>query len=115
MQYRLKEKQKLEKEKDEMEKLLEEDKKRRFGEDYKPNVKEIIGTKNELEDLYNKMYTIYRMGQIKVLLTCVKTIAVYTKNIINNPTEEKFHKINGNNPNFQKRVGDVIGGPEILT
>jgi len=46
------------------------------------------------------MYNIYRMGQIDVLRTCLKTIHVYTKNILSNPNEEKFKKINGNNPNF---------------
>lgn len=43
-------------------KLLEEDKKRRFGENYKPKEKEKKGIEEELEDLYEKMYKIYRMG-----------------------------------------------------
>lgn len=32
-----------------MEKVLEEDKKLRFGKDYKPTIKEVKGTKDELE------------------------------------------------------------------
>lgn len=44
----------------------------------------------------------------------MKTLSIYTKNIIEKPHEDKFKKINGNNPNFQKRVGDTIGGGEIL-
>lgn len=31
-----------------------------------------------------------------------------------NPAEEKFRKINGENPNFKARVGDIIGGKVLL-
>ena len=31
-----------------------------------------------------------------------------------NPNDPKFQKINSNNPNFKKRVGDVIGSSKIL-
>lgn len=45
-----------------MERLLEEDKRRRFGDDYKPKEKELKTVMDEAEDLYDKMYKIYRMG-----------------------------------------------------
>jgi len=35
-------------------------------------------------------------------------------NILKSPTEEKFRKINSNNPNFKDRCGDVVGGSYIL-
>ena len=90
----------MDREKEEMERLLEEDKKRRFGEDYKGNEKVEKGLKEELEELYGKMYKIYRMGQVAQLKTCLKTLSVYAKNLVEQPLEEKFHKINGNNANF---------------
>lgn len=114
MEMQMKEKKKLEQEMEMMERKLEEDKRQRFGEKYKPQVKEVKGVKDEFEDLYGKMYNIYRMGQIETLKTCLKTIQIYNKNIIQNPDEPKFQRINGNNPNFQNKVGDVIGGGEIL-
>lgn len=33
---------------------------------------------------------------------------------MSNPAEEKFRKINGENPNFKARVGDIIGGKVLL-
>lgn len=37
-----------------------------------------------------------------------------TDNFIQNPNEEKFRKINCENPNFKSRVGDIIGGKVLL-
>lgn len=45
-----------------MQRILEEDKKRRFGDDYKPQVKVLESMKDEMVDLFDKMYKIYRMG-----------------------------------------------------
>jgi hypothetical protein len=46
--------------------------------------------------------------------TCFKTISVYLGNIMKDPQEEKFRKINLGNENFQKRVGKITGGLNIL-
>lgn len=46
--------------------------------------------------------------------TCFKTIHVYLSNILKDPNEEKFKKINLANENFQKRVGKINGGLSIL-
>lgn len=35
-------------------------------------------------------------------------------NFIQNPHDEKFCRINGENVNFKQRVGDIIGGKVIL-
>lgn len=49
-----------------------------------------------------------------VAKTCFKTISVYISNILKNPTEEKFRKINLTNEAFQKRIGKINGGLSIL-
>lgn len=36
------------------------------------------------------------------------------ENYLTNPAEEKFRRINGENPNFKARVGDIIGGKVLL-
>jgi hypothetical protein len=46
--------------------------------------------------------------------TCFKTISVYLTNILKNPTEEKYRKINLTNDAFQKRVGKINGALSIL-
>ena len=49
-----------------------------------------------------------------VAKTCFKTLHVYLSNILKNPSEEKFRKINLANEAFQKRVGKVAGGLTVL-
>ena len=49
-----------------------------------------------------------------VAKTCIKTINIYTSNIIKDPTNEKFLSINLANDAFQKRVGKINGGRMIL-
>ena len=49
-----------------------------------------------------------------VAKTCFKTISVYLTNVLKNPTEEKFRKINLANEAFQKRVGKINGAMSIL-
>lgn len=39
----------------------------------------------------------------------------FLENINKNPQEEKFRKINLANENFQKKIGNFIGGIGILT
>jgi UBX domain-containing protein 1/4 len=46
--------------------------------------------------------------------TCFKTITVYLGNILKDPNEEKYKKINLTNEAFQKRVGKITGGLIIL-
>jgi hypothetical protein len=46
--------------------------------------------------------------------TCFKTITVYLGNILKDPSEEKYRKINLTNEAFQKRVGKITGGLIIL-
>jgi len=46
--------------------------------------------------------------------TCFKTITIYLGNVLKDPNEPKFQKINMQNEAFQKRVGKINGGIAIL-
>lgn len=110
----LAEKNKTEKEKEDMTRLLEEEKKMRLGDKYKPKEVKKQSPRHAFEDVYFKMYKIYRMGQHETLKTCIKTLKIYVDNILKDPSNEKFRMINADNPNFCQRVKDVIGGSQIL-
>jgi hypothetical protein len=49
-----------------------------------------------------------------VAKTCFKTCHVVLSNVLKDPNEEKFKKINLGNENFQKRVGKITGALSIL-
>jgi len=49
-----------------------------------------------------------------VAKTCLKTISIYLNNVLKDPKEEKYRRINLNNETFQKRVGKIAGGLTIL-
>ena len=46
--------------------------------------------------------------------TCLKTISIYTGNVVKNPKEPKYLSINLGNEAFKKRVGSIRGGVMIL-
>lgn len=58
------------------------------------------------------MYTEDR--QPGVAKTCFKTISVYLANALKDANEDKFKRINMGNEAFQKRVGKINGGVNIL-
>lgn len=61
------------------------------------------------------MKTIYTEDrQPGIAKTCFKTITVYLGNVLKDPNEEKYKKINLTNEAFQKRVGKITGGLIIL-
>lgn len=45
---------------------------------------------------------------------CFNTLKLYLENIVNNPTEHKFRKINPQNKRFQAQVANTIAGKQIL-
>ncbi len=49
-----------------------------------------------------------------VAKTCFKTCQVYLTNVLKDRDEEKFQRINLGNDAFQKRVGKITGGMNIL-
>jgi hypothetical protein len=112
----LREKNQAERDKQEMLRLLEEDKRRKLGDKYKEKEKQAQNktTKQGFEEIYDKMYKVYRMGQLDTLRTCLNTLNTVVGNVLKNPSEEKFQKINASNPNFSAKVKDVIGGLNLL-
>ena len=109
----LREKEKTESEKQQMLKKLEEDKIARFGKltvkEQKPKT-----IKERFDELYQKLYKAHRLGGISTLAECLKLIKMYIDNIVKNPNEEKYRKINGSNPKFCEKVKDIPGGVPLL-
>lgn len=112
----LREKNQTEREKQEMLRLLEEDKRQKLGDKYKEKEKQaqVKTTKQAYEAIYDKMYKVYRMGQLDTLRICLSTLNTVVGNVIKNPSEEKFQKINASNPSFSAKVKDIIGGVNLL-
>jgi len=46
--------------------------------------------------------------------TCAETLSKMLNNVIANPSEAKFRKINKSNPNFVAKVYSIKGAPELL-
>ena len=111
----VREKNQTEREKQEMLRILEEDKRQKLGDKYQAKDQAPKSTKEGYIAIYDKMYKIYRMGQLGVLRTCLGTLATIVGNVLKSPQEEKFRKINATNPNFCAKVKDVIGGTNMLT
>jgi hypothetical protein len=60
----------------------------------------------------NTIYTEDRLPG--VAKTCFKTIGIYLSNVLKEPDNDKFKKINLGNEAFNKRVGKITGGILIL-
>jgi len=107
-----------EREKKEMLEQLARDKEERFGKKFAINgeVKKEVTPFEDAKyycDAIVKLYPTFRCGdQAK---TCLNTIKVLLRNIINNPTEEKFRKIKMTNPNIQERVGKIPFALKLLS
>ena len=77
----------------------------------KPQISGIDLVKHGLKTV-RTLYTEDR--QPGVAKTCFKTLNVYLGNLLKDPNEEKFKRINQANEAFQKRVGKITGGVNIL-
>ena len=110
----MREKNKTEAEKLEMQRILEADKRQKFGGKAAEKPAKTITVKDEYYDIYDRMYKVYRLGETATLKTCVATISTIVSNVLKDPKEEKFRKINASNPNFVARVKDVVGGVKLL-
>ena len=82
---------------------------------------EAIQKKNErppLEEIKHGIKTVKTLytedRQPGVAKTCLKTISIYTGNVVKDPNDPKFQSINLANEAFQKRVGKINGGRNIL-
>lgn len=114
MEEYMREKAKTEQEKAEMIRKLEEDKIARFGK-LPVHVEKPKTIKEKFDELYGKLYKAHRLGGIETLKGCLGMVKLYIDNVIKNPTEEKFRKINGSNQKFVERVKDVAGGLPLLS
>ena len=92
---------------------MERDKAERFGKSYVPKTAQVKSAKKSFEEIYEKMRKIY-LGQPEGMRVCFKTLLVYMGNLVKDPNEPKFRKINAKNPNFVARVANVLGGMVIL-
>ena len=77
----------------------------------KPQIEGIELVKHGMK-IVKTLYTEDR--QPGVAKTCFKTITVYLNNALKDPMDDKFKRINQANEAFQKRVGKINGGVNIL-
>lgn len=74
--------------------------------------------KSPIEEIKHGIKTVKTLyteeRQPGVAKTCLKTISVYTGNVIKDPNEPKYQSVNLANEAFQKRVGKINGGKMIL-
>lgn len=104
-----------------MQEQLERDKCERLGIPYVPGKLAVAPEKQQkppLERVQHSIKTIKTLftedRQPGVAKTCFKTLHIYLSNLQKDPQNEKFKRINMSNEAFQKRVGKVTGGVNIL-
>ena len=115
--------ERLKKEREEKEsakrKIMEEIEKDRKDRGLKPQSQ----IKKPIDEVYievlKNMHKIY--SDPEIIKICISTIIIYLstfsiilENFIKDPTEEKYRKINAENPNFKARVGEIMGGRNLL-
>lgn len=109
----------LAREKARMREILERDKRERFGGSAAAAgaaAKQPEKTpKEQVEHGIKTVKTLYtEIRQPGVAKTCLKTAATFMKNVLKDPSNEKFRKINLDNEAVQKRLGKVNGGLAIM-
>ena len=103
-----------------MREILERDKRERFGGSAaaasSAAAKQPEKTPQEqIEHGIKTVKTLYtEIRQPGVANTCLKTAATMIKNVLKDPTNEKFKRINLDNEAVQKRLGKVNGGLAIM-
>lgn len=117
MQMKMIEKKKLQEEKAAMLRRLEQDKIERFGGKL-PAQSQQKAEKTPKENIdhgiktVNSIYTPMRAPG--VAKTCFKTCTTFGNNVLKDPSNEKFRRVNLDNENVKKRVGDISGAKFIL-
>lgn len=95
---------------------MERDKIERFGKDYVQKQQQQQSPEEKFKNAIKQMKRVYPIiNYPDTVKICLQTIRTALSNILKNPNEPKFQKMNLSNENFKKRVGDIIGGPFILT
>ena len=103
-----------------MREILERDKRERFGGSggaaaAAQQKQQEKSPEEQVEHGIKTVKTLYtEIRQPGVAKTCLKTCATFIKNVIKDPTNEKFRKINLDNENVQKRLAKVNGGLAIM-
>ena len=99
-----------------MRRKLEADKRERFGGTIPEEAKKM--TKSPAEQIEHgittvkTLYTEVRAPGVAKL--CLKTCCTFIRNLIKDPDNDKFRKINLDNEAVQKRVTKINGGLQIL-
>ena len=102
------------------EKLLEKlkaEKRARFGDvlDEEEDKDDPVNVRKKFKKVYTQMFKIYRYSDKESLNKCLKMLRKYMGNIVSNPLELKFQKINSENKTFVAKVKNIIGGTNLLT
>jgi hypothetical protein len=99
-----------------MRRKLEQDKRERFGGKIPDESKK--AQKTPIEQVQKGIETVKTLyTEIRspgVAKTCFKTCCTFVRNVMKDPENEKFRKINLDNEAVQKRVGKINGGLAIL-
>ena len=100
-----------------MREILERDKRERFGgklpseESKKPEKTPAQLVEHGIKTV-KTLYTELRAPG--VAKTCLKTCCTFIRNVLKDPSNEKFRRVNLDNEAVQKRVGKINGGLIIL-
>lgn len=71
-------------------------------------------SKDQIAYFLNKMKKSYKDSDKEGLKTCLATLKIYTKNLQDNPQDEKFKKLKLDNKAFQTRVAPFDGAIDFL-
>jgi len=116
----LREKEQHEKEKAALKEQLRQDYIDRFGVEPPPEetgekeIKEKT-SKDQLTYWLNQLKKNHKDGDVEALKTCLSTLRIYTKNLMENPVEVKFKKLKLENKAFQTRVASFSEAIEVLS
>jgi uncharacterized UBP type Zn finger protein len=115
MEQMKKEKEETERAKQQMLEQLERDKADRLGIKYVSKTVVEKPPEEKIQKAFDQMRIVYpNHSYPDVIKNCLSTIRKIMDNILKNPTEPKFQKINASNEAFKNRVGEIVGGIFIL-
>lgn len=101
-----------------MREILERDKRERFGGSAAAAAASKQSEKTPKEQVEHGIKTVKTLyteiRQPGVAKTCLKTCAALCKNLVKDPQNEKFRRINLDNENIQKRLAKVNGGLAVM-
>eukprot|EP01017_Pseudomicrothorax_dubius_P034863 TRINITY_DN4825_c0_g1_i1.p1 TRINITY_DN4825_c0_g1~~TRINITY_DN4825_c0_g1_i1.p1 ORF type:complete len:352 (-),score=117.89 TRINITY_DN4825_c0_g1_i1:62-1117(-) len=94
---------------------LQRDREERFGKGSAPVKKKEEEPLEKVKFAISQMKVVYPTHSYGTQLkTCFQTLKIYLENVLKNPGEDKFRKINMANKAFQERIQPMIGAVNIL-